>query len=80
MQWCNGTFEMVARTLSGLEHVLAKEFRNCGIQDTRIVTRAVKFKGTLRDLYKLNIEVRTALNILIPMDHMINSSILFLLI
>lgn len=68
MQWCSGTFEMVARTLSGLERVLAKEIRDLGIEDTRIVTRAVKFKGQIHDLYKLNIHLRTALNILIPID------------
>jgi len=59
-------FEMVAKTFSGLEEVLAGEIRNHGGTDIEILNRAVRFHGDLMILYKMNLYLRTALRILTP--------------
>lgn len=57
---------MVAKTQQGLEHLLAKELEDLGAEDVRIHKRAVSYKGDRRLLYRSNLELRTALRILVP--------------
>ncbi len=59
-------FEMIAKTFQGLEDVLASEIKALGGQDVEILNRAVRFYGTTATLYKMNLYLRTALRILIP--------------
>ena len=59
-------FEMVAKTFQGLEDILASEIRALGGQDIEILNRAVRFIGTKADMYKMNLYLRTALRILVP--------------
>ena len=59
-------FEMVAKTLQGLEEVLAEELRNLGATEVEPGLRMVSFKGDLETLYKANFCCRTALRILKP--------------
>lgn len=57
---------MIAKTLFGLEDVLAKELRNLGAQDVQTGVRMVSFVGDKGFMYKANLALRTALKILKP--------------
>lgn len=59
-------FEMVAKTLKGLEEVLAEELRALGAVNVEPGRRMVSFEGDLAMLYRANICCRTALSILKP--------------
>ncbi|MEN9919777.1 MAG: hypothetical protein RL662_2213 [Bacteroidota bacterium] len=61
-----GTFEMIAKTMAGLEDVLAEELIAIGANDLEIGRRMVAFKGDLALMYRANICCRTALRILKP--------------
>tara|TARA_B100000989_G_scaffold292434_1_gene268346 strand:- start:2559 stop:3680 length:1122 start_codon:yes stop_codon:yes gene_type:complete len=58
--------ELTAKTLFGLETVLAEEIKNIGGKKIDIKNRAVKFKATLEQLYLSNIKLRTSTQILLP--------------
>jgi putative N6-adenine-specific DNA methylase len=62
-------FEMVAKTLSGLEELLAGELIALGANDVEIGRRMVSFTGDKELLYKANFHCRTALRILKPIYH-----------
>lgn len=59
-------FEMVAKTMKGLEAVLADELRGLGAENVSPGHRMVAFEGDLEMLYKANLGCRTALRILKP--------------
>ena len=59
-------FTMVAKTLKGLEAVLADELRALGAKDVTPGLRMVSFTGDLEMLYRANLCCRTALRILKP--------------
>ena len=63
------TFEMVAKTLYGLEEILAGELLSLGANDIQIGRRMVSFTGDKEVLYKANFCCRTALRILKPIYH-----------
>lgn len=63
------TFEMVAKTLYGLEEILAGELLPLGANDIQIGRRMVSFTGDKEVLYKANFHCRTALRILKPIYH-----------
>lgn len=63
------TFEMVAKTLYGLEEILADELLTLGATDLQIGRRMVSFTGDKELLYKTNFHCRTALRILKPIYH-----------
>ena len=65
----NETFEMVAKTLYGLEEILAGELLALGANDIQIGRRMVSFTGDKELLYKANFCCRTALRILKPIYH-----------
>lgn len=58
--------KLLAKTLAGLEEVLADEIKELGGQRIKIIKRGVEFEGDKRLLYRSNIELRTALRILTP--------------
>lgn len=60
------TFPMIAKTMQGLEGVLADELKELGATDLQILSRAVSFRGDMRLLYRANYSCRTALAILKP--------------
>jgi len=60
-------FFMIAKTLSGLEQVLAEELKALGASDTRPMNRSVGFKGDKSLLYKANLWSRLAMRILAPL-------------
>ncbi len=59
--------KMLAKTLFGLEDVLAEELESLGAKNIEKVNRAVSFSGNLELLYKSNLHLRTALRILVPL-------------
>lgn len=59
-------FRMVAKTMKGLEAVLADELRALGAEAVEPGRRMVSFEGDLAMLYKANLSCRTALKILKP--------------
>lgn len=60
--------KIVARTLAGLEDILADEIREIGGKDITIFNRAVEYKGDVRLLYKSNLWLRTAIDVLLPLS------------
>ncbi len=62
----NTEFKIVAKTLYGLEHVLANELLNLGAKKINVGVRNVSFYGDKGFLYKSNLALRTALKILKP--------------
>jgi len=62
----NKDFKMLAKTIFGLEDVLADELLKLGAKDIQKLNRAVSFKGDIGFMYKANLSLRTALRILKP--------------
>ena len=62
-------FEMIVKTLYGLEDVLAEELTALQARDVQIGRRMVSFSGDKAMMYKANIHCRTALRILKPLHH-----------
>ncbi|MBN2226397.1 MAG: hypothetical protein JW763_03435 [candidate division Zixibacteria bacterium] len=60
------TFRMVAKTLYGLEDILAAELRELGATDINPMNRSVEFAGDLRVMYAANVYCRTAIRVLQP--------------
>mgnify|MGYP001348079766 CR=1 FL=1 len=65
----NDSFYMLAKTMFGLEEILADELRKLGAQNVKPMNRAVSFKGDKGFMYKANLNLRTALRILKPIVH-----------
>lgn len=59
-------FEMVAKTMAGLEEVLAEELVTLGANNIEIGRRMVSFTGNKALMYRANVFCRTALRILKP--------------
>ncbi|MBR3100284.1 MAG: RNA methyltransferase, partial [Muribaculaceae bacterium] len=62
----NDKFEMVAKTLQGLEGVLADELKALGAEEVTEGCRMVSFVGDKEMMYRANFCCRTALRILKP--------------
>ena len=62
-------FYMLAKTMFGLEEILAEELRKLGAQNVKPMNRAVSFKGDKGFMYKANLNLRTALRVLKPIAH-----------
>lgn len=60
------TFDCIATTHAGLEHVLGLELQQLGIQDPIALKRAVRFSATFQQLQMLNFSSRLALRFLVP--------------
>lgn len=56
---------LIAKTLYGLEKVLAEELESLGATEIRQANRAVMFSGSKELLYKANYALRSALSILV---------------
>lgn len=61
-----GEFKMTAKTIEGLENVLADELKELGATDIKPLRRAVEFSGNKKMMYKSNYALRTALSVLVP--------------
>jgi putative N6-adenine-specific DNA methylase len=62
-------FEMIAKTLYGLEDVLAEELTALHASNVKIGRRMVSFTGDKAMMYKANLHCRTALRVLKPLRH-----------
>jgi putative N6-adenine-specific DNA methylase len=62
------SFELIAKTMQGLEEVLAKEIIDLGGDQVQIGRRMVSFTGDNALLYKANLHLRTAVRILKPIS------------
>jgi len=56
------------KTLARLEEVLAREIMEIGGQDIEVGKRIVSFEGNLKQVYRANYELRTAVRVLIPIQ------------
>lgn len=56
--------QLTAKTLFGLEEILAAELKNLGAENIKILHRAVGFSGDKRLMYEANYKLRTALRVL----------------
>jgi putative N6-adenine-specific DNA methylase len=61
-------YKMVATTMFGLEEVLANELTELGAQKVKIGVRNVSFSGDKGFMYKANLNLRTAIRILKPIQ------------
>ncbi len=61
-------FKIIIKTSFGLEEVVIKELVELGINNAIIGNRAVSFTGNLTDLYKINLWLRTATRIIVPLE------------
>ena len=57
---------LLAKTFKGLEEVLADELRELGATDVQVQRRAVRFNGDKAMLYRVNLNLRTASRVLMP--------------
>ena len=60
--------KLIAKTLYGLENVLAEELKAQGASGISVLNRAVSFSGDIRLLYAANYCLRTALSVLLIID------------
>ena len=60
--------KFIAKTLAGLEPVLVEELKSMGAENAHPGKRAVFFEGDMEILYRANLELRTALRILVPIS------------
>ncbi len=58
--------DYLAKTLAGLEEVLANELSSIGAEKIEVGNRVVRFSGDKALMYRANLELRTALRILVP--------------
>lgn len=65
----NEEFELIAKTLEGLEEVLAQELIELGANNVEKGRRMVSFTGDKRMMYLSNFSLRTAIRILKPLSH-----------
>ena len=63
-----GNVKMVAKTLFGFEDLLARELAQLGASHIQKGVRSVSFDGDMGFLYKANLNLRTALRILLPLQ------------
>lgn len=62
-------FPLIAKTVSGLEEVLAGELTSIGAENVMVLNRAVSFMADQSLMYRSNFLCRTALRILKPLFH-----------
>lgn len=63
----NGSFEMLAKTLFGLEGILSREIESFGGKVLANENRMVRFTGGKDVLYRVNYHARTAVRVLKPL-------------
>ena len=59
-------YQLITKTVAGLEDVLAAEIRNLGAKNVKVMHRAVICEGNKEMMYRLNYNVRTGLKVLKP--------------
>lgn len=67
-------YQQIAKTYQGLEPVLAEELKNLGAENIQVLKRAVSYEGDNALLYKANLYLRSAIAVLVPVDHFLADS------
>jgi len=62
-------FELFAVVTPGLETIASKELRDLGVKSLAIENGGISFAGDLKDIYRLNLYLRTVSRILIRLGH-----------
>ena len=62
---------ITAKCFFGFEETLAEELKELGFNDLIILNRAVRFKGTWKDVYFLNLHCRCAISILVEISQFV---------
>ncbi len=60
---------ITAKCFFGFEETLADELTEFGFHQLEILNRAIRFKGTWKDIYFLNLHCRCAISILVELDN-----------
>ncbi len=60
--------KLLAKTLQGLEPILEKELIALGASHIETFTRAIRFRGNMETLYRVNLESRVAMRVLMPIS------------
>ena len=60
--------QIAVKTFAGLESLLAGELKTLGAEEIEVGKRIVNAKASLKVLYRINYECRTALRVLVPID------------
>lgn len=71
----DGTYKLVAQTMTGLEEILAKEIESQGGTEIQILRRAVRFTADQETMIKCNLWCRTAVRISAELHHFTISSV-----
>jgi putative N6-adenine-specific DNA methylase len=58
-------YKITLKTIFGLEQVLTEELQELGYSEVTTLNRAVQIRGTMRDVYFLNLHIRCAISILV---------------
>lgn len=58
--------KITVKTFHGLEEILTEEIVKLGVKQVKPLIRAVAFEGNKETLYKANLQLRTALRVLVP--------------
>lgn len=61
-------FTCVVKTLTGLEYPLSKELESMGYKEIKPIKRAVQFESDLKGVYMANLNLRTALSVLVNLS------------
>ena len=64
-----GKVACIAKTLTGLEGPLAQELLDMGYENVKPLKRGVQFDSDLEGIYRANLNLRTAMNILMPVKN-----------
>lgn len=59
--------KIIVKTLFGLEDILIDELQGLGVKNIKKLNRAVSFEGSLEDVYRCNLHLRTGLRVLISL-------------
>ena len=67
-------FEIIVKTFHGFEDVLVEELTNLGAAEVTKLKRAVSCQGDTKMVYKINLNARSALRVLIPIKKFTTTS------
>ena len=62
-------FPITLKCFYGFEYVLVDELEELGYTNAEILNRAVRIKGSWKDVYYLNLHSRCAISILVELMH-----------
>ena len=64
----NQLLTITLKTVFGLEEVLSDELKELGFSSIKILNRAVQVKGSWKDVYFLNLNIRCAISVLVQVE------------